>query len=89
MPKKKIKDIIKEIKEHDYTDDNRLWFEGINFTFFNPNGSIAKKEYYEDNEQNDFELNELEVSDYAYALDTSYINFVVVRCSILLKEELL
>ena len=85
----KVKDVIKEIKEHDYTDDNRLYFESIEFKFFNPDGSLARKESYEDNEQNDFELNELEVSDYAYALDTSYVNFVVVRCNVLLKEVLL
>lgn len=85
----KVKDIIKEIKEHDYTDDNRLWFEGIEFKFFNPDKSFAKTKSYEDNEQNDFEFNELEVSDYAYSLDTSYINFVVVRCNVLLKEVLL
>lgn len=83
-----IKDIIKEIKKHDYTDDNRLWFEGIEFKFFNPDHSFVKNEYYEDNEENDFELNELEVSDYAYSLDTSYINFVIVRCNVLLKEVL-
>lgn len=84
----KVKDIIKEIKEHDYTDDNRFYFDGIDFKFFNPDGSLAKREYYEDNEQNDFKFNELEVCDYAYDLDESYINFVVVKCNILLKEVL-
>lgn len=85
----KIKDIIKEIKEHDYTDDNRSYFDGIDFKFFNPDGLLAKREYCEDNEQNDFKFNELEVKDYAYSLDTSYINFVVVKCNVLLKEALI
>ena len=84
----KVKDIIKEIKEHDYTDDNRLWFEGIEFKFYNPDGSFAKSEVYEDNEENDFELNELEIDDYSFFLNKEYLNFVIVRCNVLLKENL-
>ena len=83
-----IKDIITEIKNKDYTDDNRLWFEGIEFTLFNPDTTVAKNCFFEDNEKNDFEYSDLEVEDYHYSLDAEYLNFVIIKCRVLLKNKL-
>lgn len=41
-----IKDIITEIKNKDYTDDSRLWFEGIEFSLFNPDMTLAKSCFF-------------------------------------------
>lgn len=83
-----IKNIITEIKNKDYTDGSRLWFEGIEFTLFNPDMTLAKNCFFEDGGEDAFEYNDLEVDDYHYTLDTEYINFVIIKCRVLLKNKL-
>lgn len=83
----KIKDIIKEIK-HDFTNSRKLWLESVEFKLYNPSGKLAKSITL-DNFDEKFEYEELETKDYDYKLDESYINFAVVKCKVLLKEELL
>lgn len=50
--------------------------------------TLVKSCFFEDDNKKDFEYNDLEVDDYHYSLDTEYINFVIIKCRILLKNKL-
>lgn len=85
----KLLDIINEIKDEDFTDDERLWLQTINFNlFYDKQGKKVKRLSYDLDDNPDFEseYGDINVGRYRYRLDESYVNFAVIECYVLLGE---